>query len=401
MDKYMPLISIIVPVYNVENYLSQCIESIINQTYRNIEIILIDDGSTDNSGKICDEYAEKDSRIMVLHQSNGGHTKARQAGLAKSSGEYIAFIDSDDWIDNDLYEKMIRILNKFKVDIIESGHICEYGDKSIKELPVIDKGLYKDKKLFEELYPKMICDEKSVSCGIHPSLWTKLFKRDCLAEILMDLDNDILIGEDAACVYAVLSEIKSIYVMDMTEYHYRRRNNSVVSLKMDFNDLQLIYDFLYKYYKRNKNKEILLEQLYRLILRYILFKRYDLLLKEEFSDIPFGKIDIGSNIILYGAGEAGRTIYEAVQNSEYKPFNIIKWVDQRYEYYREQGLNVEPNTNLNEEEYDYIVIGVIEASTIKNIYSYLISQKIEKEKILMVDINKFDYKSFIKNILDR
>ena len=115
--KNIDLISIIIPVYNVEQYLSRCIDSVINQTYKNLEIILIDDGSTDDSGEICDEYALKDNRIKVMHKQNGGVSSARNEGLDISKGNYIGFIDSDDFIEKDMYEFLYDLLTKNNCDI--------------------------------------------------------------------------------------------------------------------------------------------------------------------------------------------------------------------------------------------------------------------------------------------
>lgn len=116
------LISIIVPVYNVEQYLDDCLISIINQTYKNLEIILIDDGSTDKSGKICDEYAKKDSRIIVIHKENGGVSSARNAGLRIAKGAYIGFVDPDDWIAEDMYEVLYSNAKKYDADV----SVCKY-----------------------------------------------------------------------------------------------------------------------------------------------------------------------------------------------------------------------------------------------------------------------------------
>ena len=107
-----PNISIIVPVYNIEEYLPRCIESILNQTYNNLELILVDDGSKDKSGEICDAYAKKDNRVVVLHKENGGSSSARNAGIAIAKGEYLGFVDSDDYIEPDMYEKMVAVIEK-------------------------------------------------------------------------------------------------------------------------------------------------------------------------------------------------------------------------------------------------------------------------------------------------
>ena len=114
------MVSIIVPVYKVESYLPQCIESIINQTYPNLEIILIDDGSPDACGKICDEYAKQDKRIKVFHKQNGGLSDARNYGVARASGEYLSFVDSDDWIEPDMFEVLVKVADDNKADLVNS-----------------------------------------------------------------------------------------------------------------------------------------------------------------------------------------------------------------------------------------------------------------------------------------
>ena len=133
----MPKISVIVPVYNVEKYLRKCIESILNQTFREFELILVDDGSTDSSGKICDEYALKDSRIKVIHKENGGASSARNAGLDVAKGEYIGFVDSDDWIEMDMYGELYRLIKENNTDISVCGinniKDIKYKNENLKE----------------------------------------------------------------------------------------------------------------------------------------------------------------------------------------------------------------------------------------------------------------------------
>lgn len=120
-----PLISVIVPIYRVERYLSKCVESILNQTYRHLEIILVDDGSPDGSGAICDEFAEKDSRIRVIHKENGGLSDARNAGIQVAGGEYLAFVDGDDWIEPDMYEAMLGLTEKYGAKLVCAGRYDE------------------------------------------------------------------------------------------------------------------------------------------------------------------------------------------------------------------------------------------------------------------------------------
>lgn len=141
MKKQEDLISVIVPVYKVEKYLHRCVDSIINQTYKNLEIILVDDGSPDNCPKICDEYAQKDQRIKVIHKKNAGISEARNAGLEIAQGEFVAFVDSDDYIDSTMYEKMLLLAQKEKNDLVlcgfkkvsEDGKIENFNEKIMQE----------------------------------------------------------------------------------------------------------------------------------------------------------------------------------------------------------------------------------------------------------------------------
>lgn len=139
----MKLLSIIVPVYNVKSYLKKCVESIINQTYTNLQIILVDDGSTDGSQDICDEFAQRDSRIVVIHKENGGQSTARNVGMDRAKGVYIAFVDSDDWLEPNMYEALISQLEKHEADIVAcSFYECKGDEKKAvgdsKNIRVID-----------------------------------------------------------------------------------------------------------------------------------------------------------------------------------------------------------------------------------------------------------------------
>lgn len=144
------MISIIVPIYNVEKYLPKCIESIINQTYTDLEILLIDDGSTDNSGLICDKYASIDNRIRVIHKKNGGLSDARNVGLDICKGKYISFIDSDDYIELTMYEKMIKIMINQKVDIVSCNYNHIYNNNKIPFFKIKTDELIEDKNLLYE-----------------------------------------------------------------------------------------------------------------------------------------------------------------------------------------------------------------------------------------------------------
>ena len=170
------LISIIVPVYKAEKLLERCVNSITSQTYTNLEILLIDDGSPDNSGKICDELAQKDNRITVIHTKNGGAAKARNIGIDKAKGEYIAFVDSDDYIEPEMYQILLSALKDSGADIACSGIIRESADgksQSIIRCPGEQK-VYSGEDAIKEIL---------LSRHVGSSLWTKLYKRECWSSL--------------------------------------------------------------------------------------------------------------------------------------------------------------------------------------------------------------------------
>lgn len=206
----MKLISIIVPVYNVEDYLERCLDSIINQDYKKLEIILINDGSTDKSGNICDEYAKKDKRIIVIHQENQGLSRARNNGTRMSKGKYIAYIDSDDYIEDDYISYLYKLLKENKADI----SACAHNNHRFIE------GIYNK----DELYPKLLTSRISFSA------WSKLIKASIMKENNVYFpDNEIY--EDQKWIYYLLEHTNKVVVGSESKYHYTYRPNSIFNTK--------------------------------------------------------------------------------------------------------------------------------------------------------------------------
>lgn len=216
------MISIIVPIYNVELYLEECIKSIINQTYKDIEVILINDGSTDKSGIICDEYAKIDDRIVVSHKENGGVSSARNKGLDIAKGDYIAFVDPDDYIEPNMYEEMFGVIKIFDVDIVSCNYrqIDENNRNSI--FFKLDKDeLFKDKnKLIEAIFKYKNFDM---------IIFNKLYKSNIFKNIRFPIG--VNLGEDLRILYPTIKYAKSFYCMKKVFYNKRIRKNSLTSNK--------------------------------------------------------------------------------------------------------------------------------------------------------------------------
>lgn len=216
------MVSIIVPIYKVEKYINKCIDSILNQKLKDFELILVDDGSPDNCGKICDEYSKKDNRIKVVHKKNGGLVSARQAGFKVSTGEYIGFVDGDDYIEENMFFDMMEKAKEYNADMVLCDFFHLYPDKKVKSKQYFEGGFYDKKSLEKYIYPKMIFSGSYYSFGFTPSCWSKIFKREVLENNIMKVDTRIKMGEDAAFTYPCMLDSNNIYfIKNKYLYNYR------------------------------------------------------------------------------------------------------------------------------------------------------------------------------------
>lgn len=214
------LISVIVPIYNVEKYLRKCVDSIINQTYKNLEIILVDDGSPDNCPKICDEYAKQDSRIKVIHKENGGLSDARNAGMNIATGEYISFIDSDDWIKSEMIEDMYNRMIEDNSDLVSSGVLwVDENGVEIRNATVSENCVLNTEQAMTEL----INDGK-----LKQHVWNKLYKADLIKNIPFDKGK---YHEDVFWSYKVIGEAERISIEKNSYYFYVQRSESIMGEK--------------------------------------------------------------------------------------------------------------------------------------------------------------------------
>lgn len=221
--------SIIVPVYKTEKYLSDCIESIVNQTYNNLEIILVDDGSADNCPSICDEWALKDSRIKVIHKKNEGSVAARKTGFSQATGEYVGFVDSDDRIDRDMYKKIYDSVRKYHSDCVITQFYFSFADRNLKSDYLLDKSFYSRDDIEKSIFPYMVFKGQYYRFGIFPNCWSKVFKREIVEKHIYDVDNRIRMGDDAAFVFPCLMECGSISFVDEPLYYYRQNLESMTA----------------------------------------------------------------------------------------------------------------------------------------------------------------------------
>lgn len=223
-----PFLSIIVLIYNVEPFLRQCLDSIVNQTFIDFEVILVDDGSPDGCPTICDEYAARDARVKVIHQPNGGIVKARKAGIAMARGVYLGAVDGDDWIEKDMYEHMCSAAQKTSADIVYCNAIGNFQRNRIHmEHIKIEPRLYQGEEYRNNILKDLTGTNLFTSERITNPIWIKIIRKELLAKAIMDMDDRCTFGEDAACSVLCAAWANSIFFVDKYLYHYRQRPASV------------------------------------------------------------------------------------------------------------------------------------------------------------------------------
>ena len=223
------LISIIVPIYKVEKYLDKCVDSIVNQTYQNLEIILVDDGSPDNCPRMCDDWTKKDSRIKVVHKPNGGLSDARNAGMKIATGEYVAFIDSDDYIAYEFIEKLYSVMINEQSDIVE----CDVVRFNEGETPVCAT---------EKIVTESFETEKSLSLlmaekGFHQHVWNKLYKSDIALPVSFEKGK---LNEDEFWTYQIFGKAKKVTKVNLPMYFYLQRGSSIMGTSYNIRRLDAL-----------------------------------------------------------------------------------------------------------------------------------------------------------------
>ena len=230
MEQQNPLISVIVPVYNVEQYLVQCVDSILNQKYENFELLLVDDGSTDKSGDICDVYGKKDKRVRVFHKKNGGVGSARNVGIDNAFGEWFVFVDSDDWVKADYFENLLSHVSA-NIDLIVS-----FPEVHLKEKVYNIDGYTESivsKERIDEIFSLFDLQE-------HTSPWGKLFRASIIKENSIRFNEDMCFGEDTVFLYTFLLIIDSVHISKEVGYCYRGEIEGSLSKRINQIDSEFI-----------------------------------------------------------------------------------------------------------------------------------------------------------------
>jgi len=376
-------------------------ESVLKQTYEVLEIIIIDDGSTDGCENICDDYAKIDARIKVIHQMNGGSVSARKAGLEAATAEYIAFVDADDWIDLDLYKKLMSIMERYQVDVVISGHINDNWVPSnpIWKIPGSSChriGLYNKDDLDEAFYSKLIYHSYDYfDWGISPHLGDKLYKKSTLYPYFMRVDERIQDGDDSACIYPMLANVSSLYISGLCCYHHTYRQDSLCH-KHDcayFERLKILQDCMCEVFEKSEFSKVLMHQLDRFVFEMFmknLHSIYQLPLNLRFEQylFPYDLVERSSRIVLYGAGKVGKSFYKQIAASSY--CKIVMWADQNCGILDSYGGEIELPEQIGKADFDYIIIAVLDRGISYEIKEKLLEIGISEKKIIWSEKYLYD-----------
>lgn len=431
MDK---LVSIVVPIYKVEKYLERCINSICKQTYRNLEIILVNDGSPDNCPKMCDAFAKQDNRITVIHKENGGLSSARNAGIEKAAGEYISFVDSDDWIHEKFIETLLMLCEENDCEISQCDFLFVNNDSI--DLPLSHNA---ELRIFsnEEAVEKCCAGPEAIKYNV---AWNKIYLKKLFEDIRYPEGK---IHEDEFVTYKLMWKARRIAVTNLYLYNYLQRADSIIGsgfsirrldrlqayrererilqeIKLEkayikmavrhYYEIWNCYDKLVKEVEGSENiqKELLEEaeilnniilslpgrtpsDNIRVVYRYLpefqkkkIRETYGTLFdphknQEEFI-FPFQKIRKGATIAIYAAGNVGKTYYRQILSTGY--CDITLWADQKWPECRRSGYPVDSVDQLLCREYDHVLIAVKDIEAASNIKNDMLAWGIREEKII-------------------
>ena len=377
-----PLVSVLIPVYNASQYLRECLDSIINQTYKNIEIICVDDGSQDTSALILEEYAKLDERIRISKKKNEGVVSARKRGINEATGSFILYVDADDWIDSNMIEEMVTVAISNDAEIVTSGCIHEYENHKTINTEKMKPGKYTGEALRKLFLSSMVSTDVFFSQNVRVTLWGKLYKKDFLKPLQLQIDNSIITGEDVAVVYPSYLKAKCIYVTGKNYYHYRINAQSMTSRTSDGDkkSLMILKEFLRKEFARIEDIPNLKEQC-ELILSFeeLLVSPEKIITLKDDELYPFSSLYASDRIVLYGAGRFGKKVKGVLKD---RGVNVIALIDKKL------SEGVLPLSKIQSLDYDKVVVSVLNSDMISEMITALEDEGIKKNRISVIDVKK-------------
>lgn len=385
----------IVPVYNAEKYLEKCLTSLETQNLQNLEIICVDDGSTDESLRILKKYEKKDSRFKVIHKENGGLVSARKAGVNLASGQYIGYVDSDDWVEPEMYEVLYQIAEETHADLVSSGYFFE-GNYVTEHYDGIEEGLY-DEGAMAFVRERAIYNLETEDVGLRGSLCCKLFRADLLKRVQESISERLSFSEDKICVLSYVLECGKIYILKRAFYHYIAHSFSMVHAAdaRYLNSVNEVYQSFIKLYghpmftasMRMQAEIYVTELLYKGINSRLGFVNSNLFWLDPYY---LEEIPQGARVALYGGGALGQAYgRQLIARGDLK---LVGCVDPACEGKKQDGMEVYGIGELGQWEYDIVLVTIKNREKAAKVIEELVKAGISREKIRWYDQKEIFWK---------
>lgn len=383
------MVSVVVTVYNCIQYLRKAVESVMNQSMRDIEIILVDDGSTDGSSMLCEELKIEDNRVRVIHKENGGEVSARKAGLENARGKYIQFVDSDDWIEYNMVEELYAMAEREGADLVVSGWIIHKAGKIESFSELMPAGIYREGEKRTFFAEHLIWYEER-GHGINGSLNTKLFRRELLKRVLPYVSDSIVYAEDDFAAYSCCALADCVAVTDKAYYHYMTDYSTINTSKNLFflRDMNEGYVFFIKMTEKSSYFEIYKKAIDKYLIQTVTFGLNRFMGIEKSLYIPeyrfqTNKIPEKREVVLYGAGSVGKSFFRQFEIEN--KYHVIAWLDKNWDSLVKEGWNVISPDWLKKCKNGkfYIIIAIKNDVAASGIGKYLMEKfSIPKERIV-------------------
>jgi hypothetical protein len=352
------VLTITVPAYNVGRYVEQCLQSLARQTYHDIEIIVVNDGSTDNTGEICDNAARYDARFRIIHQENKGLVAARKTALGYARGRYVGCVDGDDYVEPTYCETLIDAALRDDADLVVAGHMRDYKGNKHAYYPKLQAGVYEGQRL-SRLHQMYISAPPVFSHGISTYLWSKIYKTDLYAKYQLAVPDSFSMAEDAACIFPMIASSRKVSVTHACEYHYVQHQTSMLkrvagSWEAEAKKVIEVCDHI----RLQTVNHPLAASIHEQIREY---ERHQLIARTGGVDVTadgvtiFGKfVPKGSAVAVCNAGSLGQRVVQRIR--ELNGISIIGWFDQDWEKYQADGLPVQSEDRIATCSADYFIV---------------------------------------------
>lgn len=377
------MLSVIVPVYQAVNTLEKCVASIIAQDVENVEIILVDDGSTDGSSELCDELAKKNNNIFAMHIENSGPYQARRQGVLNAKGDIVTFVDADDWIEKNAYRELLEVYKKNEPDILLFAY--RYGQEGESVFHEHDDGLYPKSEIEEQILPSMMCDVRLGRRRIDPSLCCKIIKKELFLKVTNGIEDRIVWGEDAVVSYPMICAANSIFIFNKAFYHYciscsSCTRNYPAERIIELQDFRRVLERQLAL-STDKNFCWQIDCYMRIFLDMLSVNWFGCRRTSQMYTFPFAIIKSGSRVKMYGAGEVGRSYYQTIVQTGYA--ELTGWYDKKATEIEDFcGESIKRLEELCLADDECILIAVSSQRISDDIRNDLINRGIPNEKII-------------------